>query len=237
MSIDGITVTEQQVLSHGTGSSAIASRAFYLSSNAIFINHASSNPGVYVAGRVRLASKPTDAFVAASSFSTFDEALESIPIIKLYDDVADAVSVGVAEATASELGTVKTADSYYHSYTNAGSIAVGTLESISITKPGKYLVLFSATFAASTSNSSRANQINIEHEATVIAQSFTQVANTDAASDYGTGTAHAIVDLSASDTLDFKVTTVGSTTIQAYSITISPMILTSNTSDSVGTVT
>lgn len=33
--------------------------------------------------------------------------LDSIPIIKLYDDVADAVSVGVAQATASELGTVK----------------------------------------------------------------------------------------------------------------------------------
>jgi hypothetical protein len=190
-----------------------------------------------VQGRIIIDSA-SDTFVSADAdYSTLSEAWESIPIIKLYDDVADAVSVGVAEATASELGTVKTADSYYHSYTNAGSIAVGTLESISITKPGKYLVLFSATFAASTSNSSRGNQVNIEHEATIIAQSFTQVANTDAASDYGTGTAHVIVDLAASDTLDFKVTSVGSTTIQAYSITISPMVLTSNTSDSVGTVT
>ena len=42
-----------------------------------------------------------------TSWATLADAWESTPIIKLYDDVANAVSVGIAEATISEAGVVK----------------------------------------------------------------------------------------------------------------------------------
>lgn len=68
----------------------------------------SSSDNWSMSGKVLLAGKPTDAFVGADAdFSTFDEALEGTPCIKLYSDTTSAVSVGINEATATEPGVVK----------------------------------------------------------------------------------------------------------------------------------
>lgn len=91
---------------------AIGGRAFFGSSN-ITITTTSSQVNFIVSGDVSLDSKPTDDFVLADSrFSTFDEALESIPLVKAYDDSATGTAVSIAPATASRLGTVQLSSAY-----------------------------------------------------------------------------------------------------------------------------
>ena len=78
---------------------------------------------------VFLTGKPTDAFVGADSrFSTFDEALEGKPVIKLYSDETSAVSVGVTPATETVAGTVKLSSEFA-----AGDGAYGLVEANGIT--------------------------------------------------------------------------------------------------------
>ena len=112
MYIDGIVVDQQQVLYCGSATSPITGRAFYFASNKIFLQWASSNAAVYLGGKVRLAGKPTDAFVAASTYSTFDEALEGIPVITAYNNQTTGTSVAINPATASNQGVVSLSSSF-----------------------------------------------------------------------------------------------------------------------------
>ena len=74
----------------------------------IIVNYGSSSSYADISGDVAIDAKPTDAFVGADSrFSTFDEALEGKPVIKLYSDETSAVSVGVTEASETVAGVVK----------------------------------------------------------------------------------------------------------------------------------
>jgi len=70
------------------------------------IYSSSSVDQIRLNGRVPI-DAPTDAFVGADSrFSTFDEALESIPMIKVYDDASN-IAMSIADATASSTGAVR----------------------------------------------------------------------------------------------------------------------------------
>jgi hypothetical protein len=58
-------------------------------------------------GTIPLASKPTDSFVTGDSrFSTFDEALQFQPMIKVYDDASN-ISMSLADATATKTGAIR----------------------------------------------------------------------------------------------------------------------------------
>jgi hypothetical protein len=63
-------------------------------------------------GTIPLASKPTDSFVTGDSrFSTFDEALQFQPMIKVYDDASN-ISMSLADATATKTGAVRLDSSF-----------------------------------------------------------------------------------------------------------------------------
>ena len=88
---------------------------------------ASSLQNHAVGGIVRLTGKPTDAFVSNDSrFSTFDEALEAIPVIKIYNDEGT-VSVSSAAATASTLGTVKLNSEYAATSSQYGLVKANSI--------------------------------------------------------------------------------------------------------------
>jgi hypothetical protein len=73
-------------------------------------NNAGTNWGL--SGRLRLSGKPTDAFVGADSrFSTFDEALQFQPMIKVYDDASN-ISMSLADATATKTGAIRLDSSF-----------------------------------------------------------------------------------------------------------------------------
>lgn len=85
-----------------TGGSTGEIQAEYESAQAYFI----------VDGDLLLESKPTDAFVGADSrFSTFDEALESVPIIKLYNDESN-VSMSDLLASPTQAGKIQLSGAY-----------------------------------------------------------------------------------------------------------------------------
>lgn len=87
--------------------SSIAGSAQLTSSSDITVFSASSNSDFRVSGNVPINAKPTDAFVGADSrFSTFDEALEYQPMIKVYDDASN-ISMSIADATESLTGAVR----------------------------------------------------------------------------------------------------------------------------------
>ena len=62
--------------------------------------------------KIKLTGKPTNALVSNDSgFATFDEALESIPVIKVYNDLTSGSSVAINPATPSFLGTIQLSSS------------------------------------------------------------------------------------------------------------------------------
>ena len=73
-------------------------------------------------GNVVLSSQPTDAFVGADPrFSTFDEALESIPIIKLNDDSGN-IAVEALPATETKAGVITLSSDFAASETQYGLV-------------------------------------------------------------------------------------------------------------------
>ena len=113
--IGGVSISAAQSSSGWSQQSGVADRiTLFVRENAGGLQIASSggNSNSWsMNGGVLLTGKPTDAFVGADSrFSTFDEALESQTIIKLYDDSTTAVSVSVAEATEDTAGVAKTSE-------------------------------------------------------------------------------------------------------------------------------
>ena len=76
------------------------------STNTIKVECATARTAWFIEFDVEVTGKPTDAFVAASTFSTFDEALESIPMIKAYNDSSN-ISMSLADATATKTGAVR----------------------------------------------------------------------------------------------------------------------------------
>ena len=107
ITIDGISASINGQAVACMGEASAGYNAFFNSGVITMYTGGTGTNDLRVQGRIIIDSA-SDTFVSADAdYSTLSEAWESIPIIKLYDDVADAVSVGVAEATASELGTIK----------------------------------------------------------------------------------------------------------------------------------
>jgi len=106
VTVDGVDFFDFQTVNYLPDDNTGTGRAYVNNSN-IVVGRGTSSAGFTVSGDVLLNSKPTDAFVGADSrFSTFDEALESIPMIKVYDDASN-IAISLADATASLTGAVR----------------------------------------------------------------------------------------------------------------------------------
>ena len=110
MIIDGVTSSIQSAVST-LAAAAIRSNGYYNSgsNNLSWYVTGGSAAAIRIQGHIEI-DAPTDAILAASSYSTLSEVWESIPIIKLYDDSTTAVSVSVAEATVDTAGVAKTSE-------------------------------------------------------------------------------------------------------------------------------
>lgn len=130
--IDGV-VWDTANIAMASYQSSKAGSAQAQNTNTIRVVTSTNDNGFRVSGKIPLASKPTDAFVGASSFSTFDEALESIPVIKLYDDSTEGATVGVAEATVDTAGTVKLSSDFAATSSQYGLTLKPVIEEVILT--------------------------------------------------------------------------------------------------------
>jgi microcystin-dependent protein len=107
-SIDGTVWNIQQAVAVGLNSTVNFGDGFTNSTgNTIQLSSNGARSSWRVWGDIVLTAIPTDAFVGADSrFSTFDEALQFQPMIKVYDDASN-ISMSLADATATKTGAVR----------------------------------------------------------------------------------------------------------------------------------
>ena len=164
ITIDGISASINGQAVACMGEASAGYNAFFNSGVITMYTGGTGTNDLRVQGRIIIDSA-SDTFVDAdANYSTLSEAWESIPIIKLYDDVADAVSVGVAEATSTTAGTSKTSEAadtteqylipeYREASfsTNVGTFTGGTLD---ITRVGRTVTITSQGLLSHSSSGS-----------------------------------------------------------------------------------
>jgi hypothetical protein len=114
ITVDGVTFTGTNIGASIEGSPGQDTMAVTASGSILTLKAVSGQQMNGWSGSVRaeLASKPTDAAVSADSrFSTFDEALQFQPMIKVYDDASN-ISMSLADATATKTGAIRLDSSF-----------------------------------------------------------------------------------------------------------------------------
>jgi len=108
LNVTGLNFNGTQGLTGVSGGTGESGRYFTSGgTNTINVDFPVNGTNWWFNGPVRLNSKPLDTIVTLDSrFSTFDEALESIPMIKPYHDQSN-ISMSIADATATKTGAVR----------------------------------------------------------------------------------------------------------------------------------
>lgn len=110
VTVTGVTfpgVDQAGTVSTNTVGTALAAHALASTSGNFKLEQGSSRSAWWFSFDVEITAIPADTFVASDSrFTTFIESIESIPVIKAYNDSSN-ISMSLADATATRTGAVR----------------------------------------------------------------------------------------------------------------------------------